>query len=665
MALFNTGIILDMISVNHIKLSFSEKVLFDDISFLITPRDRIGLVGNNGSGKTTLLKIILGLQAPDSGIVEKPAKITIGYLPQQMKHVDNKSLFNEVKTAFDQILELKNRVSWLHSEIVERNDFHSPEYLELINEITDLNSILEILGAAKMNEKIERTLAGLGFVPSDYTRQTNQFSGGWRMRIELAKILLKQPDLLLLDEPTNHLDIESIQWMEQFLAGYNGAVVIISHDRAFLDNITSRTIEISLGKIYDYKVSYSKYTALRNERRQQQLSAHKNQQKHIADINRFIERFRYKNTKAIQVQSRIKYLEKLERIEVDEEDASSIRIRFPAAPRSGNIVIDASNITKNYGEKNVLEKVDLAVRRGERVAFVGKNGEGKTTLSRILAGNLDFTGDLKIGHKVQIGYFAQNQDELLEDKSTVINIIDMAANWESRTALRSILGAFLFGDEDIDKKVKVLSGGERSRLALIKLLLEPSNLLILDEPTNHLDMRSKDILKQALESFTGTMILVSHDRQFLDGLIDTVYEFKDHKIKKYIGSVNDFLEKKKIDSLRQLEIKQKAPDIVAVSQAFSIGRESYQGKKEFQKTLRRLTKKIADCEESIEQIEKQIIELTGRFDSTATDYSDPESRQLFTRYERIKKELDDKMHEWEQLHAQLSELNNNNRDFSD
>src|SRR4030066_1888315 len=572
-----------MISINHINLNFGGRILLNDISFLINLKDRIGLVGNNGAGKTTLLKIILGLQIPDSGTIEKPSGLTMGYLPQQMSHVDSKTLFNEVKTAFSQILELENKIIEINHEIGQRTDYHSGDYLKLINKLSDMNERIKILGALKINEQIEKTLMGLGFAPTDLPRQTKEFSGGWRMRIELAKILLKCPDLLLLDEPTNHLDIESIQWVEQFLSDYRGAVIIISHDRALLDNVTNRTIEISLGRIYDYKVPYSKYTILRKERRLQQLAAYKNQQKLIADTNQFIERFRYKATKAIQVQSRIKHLEKIQRIEGDQEDMAGIRIRFPAAPRSGNIVIDTENLSKNYGEKNVLENISLVVKRGERIAFVGKNGEGKTTLSRILVGDLDFTGNLKTGHNVRTGYFAQTPHDRLDGESSVFDTVDRVAAAEAGIKIRALLGAFLFGSDDIDKKVKVLSGGERSRLALAKLLLEPFNLLVLDEPTNHLDMRSKDILKQALKSFTGTMILVSHDREFLNGLVDNVYEFKDHKIKKYIGSINDFLEKKKIASLRQLEIKQKEIASKADRELAGAGKDSYLEKKEFNK----------------------------------------------------------------------------------
>lgn len=648
-----------MVSINHINLNFGSRILLNDVSFLINPKDRIGLVGNNGAGKTTLLKIILGLQVPDSGIVEKPSDLTMGYLPQQMKHVDNKTLFNEVKTAFSQILELENKILISNREIENRTDYHSDDYLKLISKVSDMNARVEILGASKINEQIEKILLGLGFIPTDFIRQTIEFSGGWRMRIELAKILLQHPDLLLLDEPTNHLDIESIQWLEQFLSDYNGAVIIISHDRALLDNVTNRTIEISLGRIYDYKVPYSKYTVLRKERRLQQMAAYKNQQKLIADTNQFIERFRYKATKAIQVQSRIKQLEKIQLIEIDEEDLAAIRIRFPAAPRSGNIVIDAGNLSKNYGEKIILENIDLVVKRNEKIAFVGKNGEGKTTLSRILVGDLDFKGNLKIGHNVKIGYFAQTQDELLDGEITVFDTVNRVASAETGSKIRSLLGAFLFRSDDVDKKVKVLSGGERSRLALVKLLLEPFNLLVLDEPTNHLDMRSKDILKQALESFTGTMILVSHDREFLDGLVDNVYEFKNHKIKKYIGSINDFLEKKKIASLSQLEIKQKETGGKTDGQFAGAGKDIYLEKKEFYKHLRKITKKITSCESTIERLEKEIEELTGQFESQTVSYTDPESQSIFLKYANQKKELDAKMHEWEQLQIELTELKKN------
>ncbi len=630
--------------------------MLEDVSFQINKGNRIGLVGNNGIGKTTLLKIILGTQLPDSGTLEKPGGLTIGYLSQQMNFTGSKTLFNEVKTAFSQILGLEEEASRIDSKIKESTDYRSNEYLRLINRLSDINTQIELLGAAKINERIEKTLFGLGFEPADFIRQTKNFSGGWRMRIELARILLRSPDLLLLDEPTNHLDIESIQWIEELLSDYQGALVLISHDRAFLDSVTNRTIEISHGRIYDYKVPYSKYIVLRKEWRSHQLAAYKNQQKLIVDTNKFITRFRSKATKAAQVQSRIKQLEKMERILVDDEDMPAIRIRFPAAPRSGISVFDAASISKKFDNKTVLENIDLYVKRGERVAFVGRNGEGKTTFSRILVGDLDFEGELKVGHNVKIGYFAQNQDELLDDTITVFDTIDSVAPRDSQTSIRSLLGAFLFSDDDIDKKVKVLSGGERSRLALIKLLLEPFNLLVLDEPTNHLDMRSKDILKKALQGFTGTLILVSHDREFLDGLVDNVYEFRDHKIKKYIGNIYDFLQKKKIDSLRQLEARKGKTGSGQVMKPALEGRENYLKKKEFNKQMRILVKKINKCENSIEEIENGLNELAGQLESEDSSYQDQADQTLFIKYGKLKKTLDQKMNEWEELHSEFEGL---------
>ena len=645
-----------MVAVNHISLSFGERILLNDISFLIKTRDRIGLVGNNGAGKTTLLKIISGLQVPDSGTIQKPSDLTIGYLPQQMRHIDSKSLFNEAKTAFSVILELENKIHTLSLEIEKRTDYYSDEYLKLLSQVHDMTSRIEILGATKIDEQIEKTLFGLGFGIEDFPRQTLEFSGGWRMRIELAKILLQHPDLLLLDEPTNHLDIESIQWFEDFLSDYTGAVVLISHDKAFLNNVTKRTIEILLGKIYDYKVPYSKYVILRKEHIEQQMAAYKNQQKSIAGTKEFIERFRYKATKAVQVQSRLKQLEKIDLIEVDEEDLSAIHIKFPPAPRSGGIVIETSDLSKKYGDKHVLDNINLVVHRGERIAFIGKNGEGKTTLSKILTGSLDFTGSLKIGHKVKTGYFAQNQDELLDEEITVFDTIDRIAVGEIRLKIRALLGAFLFRKDDIDKKVKVLSGGERSRLALIKLLLEPFNLLVLDEPTNHLDMRTKDILKNALADFTGTLILVSHDREFLEGLADKVYEFKEHKITRYDGSINDFLKKKKIDSLRQLEIPKNDTASKNEKKLTMENKEFYLEKKEFYKCLRKITNNISICENAIGRLENELQDLSKQLESPVISNEDPSAQSIFTIYGLQKTELDLKMHEWEKLNTELNEL---------
>jgi len=645
-----------MISLNNIGLSFGSRVIFKDISIQINPGDRIGLVGNNGAGKTTLLRVILGLQRPDSGNIERPSGLTAGYLPQQMKHTDEKTLLNEVRSAFDTILALQYEMRKIDEEVRRRTDYDSKGYIRLINRSSEINSRLDMLGIAKMEEQIEKTLSGLGFLPADLVRPTKEFSGGWRMRIELAKILLRHPDMILLDEPTNHLDIESIQWLEEFLSQYSGAVIVISHDRAFLDRITNRTIEISLGRCYDYKVPYSKYRKQREEQITQQLAAYKNQQRIIADINRFIERFRYKATKAAQVQSRIKMLEKMEKIEIEEEDISSIRIRFPSASRSGDIVFSTDSISKSFNGNLVLDNISLTIGRGDRIAFVGRNGQGKTTLSRILADGLEFKGQLKVGHNVSIGYFAQDQDGLLDESLTVMEATGAAASGDTGYCIRSLLGAFLFRDDDVDKKVKVLSGGERTRVALIKLLLEPHNVLVLDEPTNHLDMRSKDILKKALMEFGGTLILVSHDREFLEGLVDTVYEFKDHRIFRHAGSIYDFLEKKKIESLGQLENREMAGKQQKTGAAMASGKDAYREKKDFAKRFRKVAHDITDCESEIEHLEAEIKKMTEIFQSPQELHMDRDNKSLFTKYEQLKKELDQRLGCWEDLHRQLSEL---------
>ena len=645
-----------MISLNHIALSFGGRKLFADISFLINTKDRIGLVGNNGSGKTTLLKVIMGLIGPESGNIEKATDMSMGYLPQQMKHRDCQTLYAEVKTTFAKINALQEKITKLEGELAETEDVHCPQFLKSADKLADMNEMAHTLGISKVDEQIEKILTGLGFEPSDFNKPTDQFSGGWRMRIELAKILLKDPDILLLDEPTNHLDIESIQWLEEFLKDYNGAALIISHDRTFLDNTTSRTIEISLGRIYDYKASYSKYVLLRQERKQQQLSARKNQQKTIESNQVFIDRFRYKNTKATQVQSRIKKLEKMERIEVDEEDLMTINISFPEAARSGNTVVEAKGLSKSYGDNRVLENIGLHVQRAEKIAFVGKNGEGKTTLSRIIVGDLDFTGSLQIGHHVKIGYFAQNQDALLDESLTVYETIERAAEGQAKQRIRSLLVAFLFRDDDIDKKVKVLSGGERSRLALIKLLVEPFNFLVLDEPTNHLDMRSKDLLKQALCQFSGTLILVSHDREFLEGLANKVYEFKGHTIISHPGSIHEFLEKKKLASLKDLEIRQKKPVSKSMQTPTLSLKKEYQDKKAYNRLFRGISKKISDCENAIASLEEKLDALAKKMESPDYSYADPSSHKKFEQYSMIKKDLDEKMAEWERLHRQLSQL---------
>src|SRR4030042_3506112 len=548
-----------MISVDQLSLQFNGRDIFKDVSFLVNSRDKVGLVGKNGAGKTTLLRILMRLQKPDSGEVVVPEDVTLGYLPQQLVVGDTRTLFDEVFIAFEKLNKLEKDIRHLNDEIASRTDYESKEYLRLIEKLTDKSDRFRLLGGENKNAGVEKTLLGLGFERKDFHRPTSEFSGGWRMRIELAKIILRSPDVFLLDEPTNHLDIESSQWFEDYLKNYSGAVILISHDRAFLDNVTHRTIEISLGKIYDYKFSYSRFVELRKERREQQMAAYRNQQKMIEDTKAFIERFKYKATKAVQVQSRIKQLEKIEIIEIDEEDLSAMNIRFPAAPRSGTVVFEAGGVSKSYGKYLVLDHVNMIIERGERVAFVGKNGEGKTTLLKIMIGELDSTGKIYEGYHINLGYFAQNQDELLDDEKTVFQTIDEVAMGDIRFKIRDILGAFLFSGEEVDKKVKVLSGGERSRLAIARLLLEPCTLLVLDEPTNHLDMRSKDILKKALLQYDGTLVVVSHDREFLDGLVTKIYEFRNKKIKEHLGGIYEFLERKKISSLRELELNESLP----------------------------------------------------------------------------------------------------------
>ncbi len=643
-----------MISVQQVALSFGSNQLFSDVSFTIHLKDRIGLVGKNGAGKSTLLKILAGLQKPDSGIITYPNDISIGYLPQQLVVSDNYTVWESAMQAFASILQIEAKINELNNLLAERTDFESDEYQQLIHQLTDLTDEYHIKGGATIHANVERTLIGLGFNPSDFNRPTRTFSGGWKMRIELAKILLRQTNLLLLDEPTNHLDIESIQWLEDYLKSYNGAAIIISHDRKFLDNVTNRTIEISLGKIYDYKTHYSKYVEFRAERRQQQLAAFRNQQKMIEDTQEFIDRFRYKATKAVQVQSRIKQLEKLERIEIDPEDTSSISIRFPTPIKSGKIVLDIKNVSKKYGNNEVLNNISLLIESGERVAFVGKNGEGKSTLSKIIVGEIEYEGIVKHGHQVKIGYFAQNQDELLDENLTVFETIDRVAIGEIRTKIRDILGAFLFSGEDIEKKVKVLSGGERSRLAIARLLLEPYNLLVLDEPTNHLDMRSKDILKQALLNYEGTLIIVSHDRDFLDGLVNKIYEFKNKQIFEHIGGIYDFLEKRKLQTLNELEARKTIE--VKVPKESSSNKNQYFEKKEADKQIRRIQKQIEETESRITAIEQQIAEMDSVL-ATGKVYQDGTDTQVFfERYKNLKGQLDVELTQWEQLHEMLNEL---------
>jgi len=646
-----------MVSLEKISLNFGGFELFKEISFLINPRDRIGLIGKNGAGKTTLLKIMAGSLQPSSGRVSQPKELTIGYLPQHMAVSDNRTVIEETKLAFEHLLKLHAEIEDLNHQIAVREDYHSVEYLKLIDVVHEKSDRYRLLGGDNYEAEMEQTLMGLGFERSDFDRPTSEFSGGWRMRIELAKLLLKKPDLFLLDEPTNHLDIESIQWLEDFLKNYRGALVLVSHDKAFLDNVTNRTIEISLGRISDQKMNYTAFTAWKKEQREQQLAAYRNQQKIIDDTEKFIERFRYKASKAVQVQSRVKALNRMDRIEVEEEDNSRINLRFPPSPRSGNVVIEARHISKSYGSQLVISDINLDVMKGERIAFVGRNGEGKTTLARIIMGELDHEGHLKLGHNVKIGYFAQNQAQLLDENLTVFETIDRIAVGDIRTKIRDILGAFLFPGEDVDKKVSVLSGGERSRLAMIRLLLEPVNFLVLDEPTNHLDMRSKEILKQALIEFDGTILVVSHDREFLDGLVTCVYEFRNKKIKQHLGGIYDFLQTKKIESLKQLEIRQPGSGIsnqndgIQETLKTGNGEPSFEERKAINKNISRIEKQIEETEKKISEIETLIAEmdlLLARPENIVTD-------NIFTDYENLKLELAAAINDWEKQHTELED----------
>ena len=648
-----------MISVENLKVEFGVTPLFDGVSYVINKKDRIALVGKNGAGKSTMLKILAGLQHPTSGVVAMPKDITVGYLPQVMILSDQCTVMEETEKAFEHIAEMQARLERMNQELADRTDYDSDDYQQLIEKFTHENERFLMMGGANYHAEIERTLQGLGFNRSDFDRPTSEFSGGWRMRIELAKLLLRKPDVLLLDEPTNHLDIESIQWLETFLSTRCNAVVLVSHDRAFINNVTTRTIEISCGRIYDYKVPYDEFVKLRKERREQQLRAYENQQKQIQDTEDFIERFRYKATKAVQVQSRIKQLEKIVPVEIDEEDNASLHLKFPPASRSGNYPVICDDVRKAYGEHVVFEHVTLTINRGEKVAFVGKNGEGKSTLVKCIMGEIPFDGKLTIGHNVQIGYFAQNQAQLLDENLTVFDTIDRVAVGDVRLKIRDILGAFMFGGEASDKKVKVLSGGERSRLAMIKLLLEPVNFLILDEPTNHLDMRSKDVLKDAIRDFDGTVIVVSHDREFLDGLVTKVYEFGGGEVKEHLGGIYDFLQKKKIESLNELQTSNRtlasATDRAKTETAQpSESKLSYEAQKELAKKIRKVEKCVSDCEARIEQIEAEIAALEEKMTT-------PEGASDMTLYEQHagkKKELDAAVNEWETASMELDELKN-------
>ncbi len=629
-----------MISLDGVSVSYGGTQLFDDISFMINPKDRIGLVGRNGAGKTTLLRIIMGEQQPTSGVVSISSSCTLGYLPQQMKVANTTTLVDETAKAFEEVIRIEKQIESITAEIAERTDYESDDYAKLIHRLSDANDHYHILGGDTRDADIEKTLLGLGFKREDFSRATSEFSGGWRMRIELAKLLLRRPSIFLLDEPTNHLDIESIGWLEDYLKSYSGAVLLISHDRAFLDNVTTRTVEILLGKSYDYKVSYSKYVELRAERRAQQVAAYENQQRLIEKNEEFIEKFRYKPTKSNQVQSRIKQLEKLERIEMEEEDLSRLNIKFPPAPRSGQIVSEIKDAGKSFGSKHVFSGANLIVEKGQKIALVGRNGEGKSTLAKMLLGELTATeGSIKLGANVNIGYFAQNQDDLMDGEFTVFDTLDRVAVGDIRTRLRDILGAFLFKGEDIDKKVKVLSGGERSRLAMARLMLEPYNLLILDEPTNHMDMRSKDILKEALRKFDGTVILVSHDRDFLDGLVDRIYEFRDGGVREYLGGIYYFLEKRKVESMQDIERKER-PTTSTTSTDSTTGKLTYEQRKEQEKLLRKARKAVEATEAELAKVEAQISELDNKM---ATNYVESD----YKLYSELKALYDKLMTQWE------------------
>ena len=649
-----------MISVEGLKVEFNATPLFEDVTYVINKKDRIALVGKNGAGKSTMLKILAGLQQPTSGVVALPKDTTIGYLPQVMVLADKNTVMQEAEKAFEHIFDMQKELERMNQELAERTDYESEDYHKLIDRFTHENERFLMMGGTNFHAEIERTLVGLGFKREDFDRPTSEFSGGWRMRIELAKLLLRQPDVLLLDEPTNHLDIESIQWLETFLSTRANAVVLVSHDRAFINNVTTRTIEISCGHIYDYKVSYDQYVILRKERREQQQRAYENQQKQIQDTEDFIERFRYKATKAVQVQSRIKQLEKIERIEVDEEDNSALRLKFPPASRSGSYPIICEDVQKKYGNHVVFHDVNLTINRGDKVAFVGKNGEGKSTLVKCIMNEIDFDGKLVIGHNVQIGYFAQNQAQMLEGELTVFDTIDRVAVGDIRNKIRDILGAFMFGGEASDKKVKVLSGGERSRLAMIKLLLQPVNLLILDEPTNHLDMRSKDVLKEAIREFEGTVILVSHDRDFLDGLATKVYEFGSGLVKEHLGGIYEFLQRKKLEDLNELQKSipsgGSATSTIADSQGVvSDNKLSYEAQKELNKKIKKMEKQVADCEKAIEELESAIAIVETRMATVegAADMS------LYEQHQKLKMQLDRTVEEWEQSSIELDEIKTN------
>lgn len=644
-----------MISIQDLKVEFSSQLLFDNVSFVINKKDKIALVGKNGAGKSTMLKIIAGLQSPSSGTVSKSTDLTIGYLPQQMTLVDKYTVKEEVMKAFDHIKELDSQIAKMNQELAERTDYDSADYQDLIDRLTHKNDLRAMYQAENYEAEIEKTLLGLGFDRTDFDRPTSEFSGGWRMRIEIAKLLLKRPDVLLLDEPTNHLDIESIQWLENFLKLHANSLLLVSHDRAFIDNVTNRTIEISCGKIYDYNVNYSHFVQLREQRVEQQLRAYENQQKMIHDTQEFIEKFRYKPTKAVQVQSRIKQLAKIVPIEVDEVDTSRLRLKFPPAPRSGDYPVIAEDVSKTYGEHNVFHDVTFTIKRGEKVAFVGKNGAGKSTLVKCIMGEIPFEGNLKIGHNVKIGYFAQNQAQLLDGELTVFDTIDQVAVGDIRTRINDILGAFMFGGPASEKKVKVLSGGEKSRLAMIRLLLQPVNLLIMDEPTNHLDMRTKDILKDAIKDFNGTVIVVSHDRDFLDGLVEKVYEFGGGHVKEHLGGIYDFLAQKNMESLYELEKKEQLQQGIHaaknVEQEVKQSKLNYQEQKELNKKIKQAEKRVSELEQHVNDLENQINCIEQQLAQGGE--VDPD---IYNRHSQLNAELEQTMTQWEDAGEELEKI---------
>jgi len=649
-----------MVGVNNVSLHFADRAIFNDITFIVNKLDRIGLVGRNGAGKSTMLKSLSGIQAIDSGSISFPNGLTIGYLPQDMDFVSGRTVWKETETAFGKTLSLQDRIDEINHELAVREDYESDSYLSLLDELAELNEKLNLIGAETMEAEIEKILLGLGFNRSDFERQTDEFSGGWRMRIELAKILLQKADLLLLDEPTNHLDIESIQWLEIFLKTYPGAIVLISHDRAFLDNLTNRTIEISMGKIYDYQAPYTKYLELRKERREQEIAAYENQQKQIKQTEEFIERFRAKATKAVQVQSRIKALDRMDKIEIEEEDTSAMRFSFPPAPHSGKVTLKVEDVAKNYDEKKVFSGVNFMIERGEKVSFVGKNGEGKSTMSRLIVGKEKATsGNIEHGYQVKVGYFAQNQAEILDPEKTVFETIDEAATGEIRKKVRTLLGSFLFGGDEVDKKVKVLSGGERARLAMCKLLLEPVNLLILDEPTNHLDIRSKEILKDALLRYDGTLIVISHDRDFLNGLTDKIYEFTQGKVKEHLSGINEFLRKKQADDVRTWEASPKVSSSSNKShlkeKTESEHQISYEEQKQLKKDAKKAKNKVSRLEGEISRLEKEL-EKYNELLKAPDAYTNPENKSVIDDWQNVNKQLEKAMQDWENAQLEAEEL---------